>query len=1051
MKCERGAVACARNAGTILGFPSQLEPQAEAALGWRVTSGFAVAVLLTGLLGFFSWQNARQVVEDADWVSHTQQVMTRLEAALRHLLDVETGGRGFALTGERQFLEPYESGRAAIVQDLQSLRLLLEDNPDQSRRLQVLEEQARTKIEDVQDIVTASQVTGGATVAMFERGKRIMDTVRITVAQMEATERSLLEQRNESARRAQRFSSSVILAGSLFGAVFLSIAGGTVRREIGVSAKARAQISALNADLERQVEERTAALGESEGRLAGIIHSAMDAIITVDERQTVLLFNAAAESIFRCPAAEALGQSITRFIPQRFHAAHAGHIKKFGEHGVTSRALGALDTLWGVRADGEEFQIEASISQAVTLGKKLFTVILRDVTERRQAEQIREQLAAVVDSSDDAIIGKTLDGIVTAWNRGAEKVFGYPAAEVIGKSVQILIPAERAAEEADILARIRRGESVKHFETVRVRKDGEKIDVSVTISPIRDSSGVIVGASKIARDITERKRAEAALRESEERLQAVAHGIPQLAWMAEADGSIFWYNQRWYDYTGTTLEQMQGWGWQSVHRPEMLPTVLKGWKNAIATGQPFEMEFPLRAANGEFRTLLTRVMPVKGADGRVVRWFGTNTDISERKQAEEQLAGQAAELARQADELARSRTALEKETLMLTLVLDSVGEGLIAADPEGHFLIWNDSAKKMLGRGPVELPPEQWSSHYACYEADGVRLVETDRLPLMRALKGESLEVEFMVRPPGNEPGVFLEFTVRPMKDAHGKVCGGVVAFRDTTERRAAEREIRALNNGLELRVAERTAELEAANTELESFTYSVSHDLRAPLRHIAGFAGLLAEEYGDKLEAQAQHYLKRITEGTRKMGQLVDELLTLARVGRQAVSMQVTGLDSIVKEIVEMLKPDYEGRNVEWKIAQLPFVECDPALMKQVFQNLISNALKYSRPREKTVIEIGQVEIQDRGNSIFVRDNGVGFSMKYVDKLFGVFQRLHRAEDFEGTGVGLATVQRIIHKHGGKVWAEAALDRGATFYFTLAEAGKEELRTTGAAIGARA
>ena len=186
-------------------------------------------------------------------------------------------------------------------------------------------------------------------------------------------------------------------------------------------------------------------------------------------------------------------------------------------------------------------------------------------------------------------------------------------------------------------------------------------------------------------------------------------------------------------------------------------------------------------------------------------------------------------------------------------------------------------------------------------------------------------------------------------------------------------------------------------------------------------------------------------------MGQLVDELLSLARVGRQTPNLQVAGLDSIVAEVVALLKPDYEGRKVEWKIAQLPFVECDPTLMKLVFQNLISNAIKYSRPRAEAVIEIGQTETKDGKNAIFVRDNGVGFSMKYADKLFGVFQRLHRAEDFEGTGVGLATVQRIIHKHGGLVWAEAELDRGATFYFTLSSAGRRDRPEAAAAIGARA
>lgn len=239
--------------------------------------------------------------------------------------------------------------------------------------------------------------------------------------------------------------------------------------------------------------------------------------------------------------------------------------------------------------------------------------------------------------------------------------------------------------------------------------------------------------------------------------------------------------------------------------------------------------------------------------------------------------------------------------------------------------------------------------------------------------------------------------------------------------------------------------ELAAANKELEAFTYSVSHDLRAPLRHISGFSKILTEEFASTLPPDAQRHLQRIADGTRRMGLLVDDLLNLGRIGRQALHLQVTGLRSIVDEVIESLKPDLANRHAEWKIGSLPYVDCDPSLMKQVFQNLLSNAVKFTRPREQTIIEIGQAE-QDGATTVYVRDNGVGFSMKYSDKLFGVFQRLHRPEDFEGTGVGLATVQRIIQKHGGRIWAEAELDKGATFYFTLGSSEKNALAAKAAA-----
>ncbi len=507
-----------------------------------------------------------------------------------------------------------------------------------------------------------------------------MDAARLTVDRMEAGEELLLYLRTQRTRAAERFTNAVIWLGLVLGIFFLSTAGITVSREIGVSARARAQVNALNIDLERRVEQRTAALGDSEGRLAGIIASAMDAIITVDEEQRIVLFNRAAEKTFGCPEVEAKGQPITRFIPERFHAAHTDHIQRYSETGVTNRAMGPKEMLWAQRADGQEFRIEASISQVVTGGKKLFTVILRDVTERMRADEIRERLAAVVDSSDDAIISKDLNGNINAWNRGAEKIFGYTAPEVLAKSMLILFPPDRMEEESDILSRIRQGECVEHFETVRVRKDGTRIDVSVTISPIRDCSGAIVGASKIARDITERKRAEGALSESHARLKKVleVETVVVLFWDLTT-GALTDANNTFLNLMGYSRGDVEAGEltWQKLTPPEYQEARRAELRKYAATGRvgPYEKEYLHKDGTRQWF-----VFAGSSLGGQSCVEFCV--DISDRKKAEAALH--------------------ESENRFRTLI-EQASDAFFLHDSDGRFLEVNRQACESLGYTREEL------------------------------------------------------------------------------------------------------------------------------------------------------------------------------------------------------------------------------------------------------------------------------------------------------------------------------------------------------------
>jgi PAS domain S-box-containing protein len=390
----------------------------------------------------------------------------------------------------------------------------------------------------------------------------------------------------------------------------------------------------------------------------------------------------------------------------------------------------------------------------------------------------------------------------------------------------------------------------------------------------------------------------------------------------------------------------------------------------------------------------------------------------------------------------QSQEALRKASLYTRGLLEASLDPLVTISRDGKITDVNEATEKVTGMTRERLIGSDFCNYFT--EPDKARegyqhvfaagLVRDYPLAI-RHTSGQVTEVLY-------NAAIF--------KDQQGQVEGVFAAAREITDRKRAEEEIRKLNEELEQRVAARTRELQAVNKELEAFNYAVAHDLRAPLRHIHGFAEILAEEAKPVLDETAQRHLQMIRDSVQHMGQLLEDLLSLSRLGRQELSRQVCGLKSLVEEVVNELKPEAKNREVEWRIGELPFVECDPGLMRQVMTNLLANALKFTRPRQPAVIEIGQ-KMVDGEPVVFIRDNGVGFSMKYVNKLFWLFQRLHRQQDFEGTGVGLAIVQRIIHMHGGQVWAEGELNAGATFYFKLPScAAKPEPKAVSRQVASR-
>jgi PAS domain S-box-containing protein len=371
------------------------------------------------------------------------------------------------------------------------------------------------------------------------------------------------------------------------------------------------------------------------------------------------------------------------------------------------------------------------------------------------------------------------------------------------------------------------------------------------------------------------------------------------------------------------------------------------------------------------------------------------------------------------DERRRVEESLRTSEARYRLLVEEAPLGIVTFDDEAQIVQVNPAACTMLGYQAEELIG--WNPLPLIDSSDHARF-EGAFTPLTA---GETMRLEqVLIRKDGSHFPVMG--SSRQMPDGRYQYI-----FQDISERRQAEEAVRALNEQLDQRVRERTAELVAANKELESFSYSVSHDLRAPLRAINGFSNLLISDYADQLPAEGLDYVNRVKENANKMASLIDDLLSFSRLGRNPLKKRRVDLRGLVVQVIEDLHSEIGNRQVKWNIENLAPCQADPVLLKQVYANLISNALKYTRPRELAVITIGSRLL--RGQTVYhVRDNGVGFDMRYAGNLFGVFQRLHPESEFEGTGIGLAIVQRIVNRHGGRIWAEAEVDQGAAFFFTL-------------------
>jgi PAS domain S-box-containing protein len=553
------------------------------------------------------------------------------------------------------------------------------------------------------------------------------------------------------------------------------------------------------------------------------------------------------------------------------------------------------------------------------------------------------------------------------------------------------------------------------------------------------------------RDVTDRKRAEDARTASELRFRQILDSVGDMIFCKDPELRVSYANAATRRYYGMTFEQLRGITDVPYNEIDFTKQYNADDRDVFATGKPVErLEEPNQAPSGETRFFHTIKTPILDADGKVVELVGVSRDVTERKRAADEQKTLVAASAILAQSIDYEETLTNVARAMVPAVADwcaiDIWEGtklrrvaVVHTDPRKVAL-----AMDLEERYPT--PVDAASGVPAVIRSGRPELVTRIPDELLAQLAQDETHLHLI-----RELGL-SSYVIVPML-AHNQVLGAIslvgeggrtfgerdLAFAEKLAKRAGAalenallyREVRELNETLEARVDERTTSLLEANRELEAFSYTVSHDLRAPIRHVSGFVDMLKAHAGASLDSKSRHYLDTIKQASVHMGVLIDGLLGFSRLGRSELSKRSVPLGELVESTRAELHPELVGRQVEWKIGELPTIFADPTMLRLVLTNLLSNAVKYTKQKPLAHIEIGSEE-RGREHVVWVKDDGAGFNMAYSNKLFGVFQRLHSEQEFAGTGIGLATARRIVNRHGGRIWAESEPGRGATFYFSL-------------------